>query len=448
MRKKQLILILLALFIFNLCVFTLNAADDGSLTVRTIFSVLNQFKLEYVEQIDQGRLLNASIWKIKQYLKDKNIKVDEAGTIPENETFINQAAIYKDIFYDLLKKCGNKATESELVYVALDGIMDVLHKAPIEDPYTIIFKPKDYKVFREQLEGGNFSGIGVFINADKENKNALTIVEPIEGTPAFDAGIKSGDIITKINGESTLGMDLDIAVQKIRGPEGTEVVLRIKRSDEANEKDIPIMRKTIHVKSVTSKILDNNIGYIRLKVFGSDTGAEFDSAVKKLKGQNVKGLIVDLRNNGGGYIDAAVEVCSQFLPKGTLVVTVENKRTSVTSKHHSIGNFSNDATLPLVLLVNEDSASASEITTGALKDFKRAYIIGNTTYGKASVQSVSELGDGGALKYTVAHYLTPSGFNLSKKGLEPDLKIKMDSKIQLGSEEDIQLKEAVKYLTK
>lgn len=313
-----------------------------------------------------------------------------------------------------------------IVAGAIKGTMDSLG-----DPHSIYMNQKMFKEFMIETEG-SFGGVGIVLGAKDK---VLTVVSPIEGTPGEKAGIKSGDEIIKIDGVETKGMALDEAVSKIRGPEGTNVVLTIKREQEI--KDYTLTRSNIQIKTVVSKMLDNNIGYIRLSMFNETTGAEFSKRLTELEGQGMKGLVLDLRDNPGGLLDESVKVANKIVPKGPVVSVI----TKDGKKDTSYSNLE-ASKYPLAILVNGGSASASEIVAGAVQDTKAGTLIGTKTYGKGSVQTIIKLDNGSAIKLTIAKYYTPSGRSINSIGIEPDVKVE----IPQGTTKDIQLDKAVEIL--
>lgn len=407
----------------------------------TVLYTVRLLKQNYIYDINTNQFLNNAIKGANAYLK-KNLKTRDVIT-PLNETgdAKENMALFNEKIQVALRKHKSTVNQSQFIYACITGMLDVLAKPPYKDPYTLMMTPKEYKILNEQMSGGNFGGIGVYIQIDKKNNNKLTVIEPIENTPAYKSGIKSGDVITKINNEPTKGLDIDVAAQKIRGKVGTPVILAVERKNAV--KDYVIIRENIVVKSAVAKLINKNIGYIKLRYFGENTGYEFSAAAKKLTERGAKALILDLRNNGGGYINASIDVCDKFLPRGSLIVSVINERTNQRQNYYSNGKGL--IQVPVVALINEYSASASEITAGALQDTKKAVIIGDRSFGKASVQQLHEFKDGAALKYTVAHYYTPNGKNIDEKGIEPDIKVTMEP-AQVGKTEDAQLIEAVNYL--
>ena len=316
-----------------------------------------------------------------------------------------------------------------MLYAALRGLV-----AGLDDPYCTLFDPAEYKHFDEQMNGGNFGGIGVYMESDRNHENRLTVVEPIEGTPAFEAGLKEGDVIEKIDGKETKGWEIEKAVGFIRGEEGSAVKLGIFRPSAPSHFEVTVKRAKIHARSVSSRFLKESYGYIRIRLFGEETDQEFHQELDKMVKKGAKGLIIDLRNNGGGYVAAAIEICSHFVAKDKTIVSVVNGRTG---RHDAYpASRADQIRMPVVLLVNRFSASASEITAGALKDYKIATLVGEKTFGKASVQQVEKLADGGALKYTIAHYLTPNGRDIHKRGISVDIEVKVaaEDKVDKGLE--------------
>lgn len=454
MKKKPgflILFIILFAVLYSLYIFVGQQNKDGNknkeaLSFRIIPQVMQMIKQEYVEQVDATDLLNGALNGINLLCKEKKITINKYEKLITQKGVLYNTNQVKQYFNIALANAKNTFTESELIYAALNGMLFVLNEKPFNDPYTVVFIPKEFKFMTEQMNGGNFGGIGIYINLDPTNDNALTVIDPIDGTPASRAGLQPGDIISHINGEPTKGLEVDMCVQKLRGKIGSNVKITIIRKGEKNPIELKLKRELIHVRSAKGKMLKDNIGYINLRIFGQDTGKELGEELKKLQDNGARAIILDLRNNGGGYINAAVDVCSHFLPKSTLIVSVVNYRKNYRELLRSKESTKNN--LQLVVLMNKYSASASEITAGAIKDNNRGILIGTTSFGKASVQSIYELPDGGAVKYTMAHYLTPNGHNISKKGIKPDIVVEMDLKIKLESPEDIQLKKAIEYLTK
>ncbi len=314
------------------------------------------------------------------------------------------------------KNYVEEVEEKDLVYGAIKGMLSSL------DPHSSFMPPEAFKEMKIDTKG-EFGGLGIQIGI--KNK-VLTIIAPIEDTPADEAGVEAGDMIIKIDGESTKDITLHEAVSKLRGPKGTSVTISVLREGLDKPKDITIIRDIIKLKSVKSKVIDESIGYIKLTQFQEKTSSDLKKALKKLSKENITDLVLDLRNNPGGLLQGAVDVTSQFLPPEKLVVYIKGRSGGKTEFDTSNGNRFYD--LPMIVLVNEGSASASEIVSGALQDWDRAVILGTQTFGKGSVQTVIPLSDGSALRLTTARYYTPKDRSIQTTGITPDIVIKRESK--------------------
>jgi carboxyl-terminal processing protease len=311
---------------------------------------------------------------------------------------------------------GKDLTYQELVYNALQGMIDKL------DPHSEFMDPAKYKELQNDTQG-QFGGLGIIISM---KDNYVTVVAPVEDTPGFKAGILSGDRIVKIEGKSTENLALQDAVKQLRGEPGTDVTLTIQRPSSGETKDYKLTRAIINVdmvKDINGKkefpLGENKIGYVRLVQFGEKTSEDLESALNRLKGQGMQALVLDLRWNPGGLLDQAVEVCQKFLPRNQLVVSTEG-RTSV-QKFPAKGHGDELHGMPIVVLVNVGSASASEIVAGCLQDLHRAIILGEKSFGKGSVQSIIPLDDGSALRLTTAKYYTPSHKVIHEVGITPNV---------------------------
>ncbi|MEK7188370.1 MAG: S41 family peptidase [Patescibacteria group bacterium] len=328
---------------------------------------------------------------------------------------------------------------TKMVYGAIKGMV-----ASIGDPYTSFLPPDENKVITEDLSG-SFDGVGIQIGF---KGTQLAVISPLPGTPADKAGLKSGDFIMGIKDEAknvdrgTVGINLSEAVQLIRGKRGTTVTLTILRSGEEKALVIDLVRENIDVPSVIVSFVgeDEKISHLKLSKFGGDTQEEWRKAVLQVKGQDARAVILDLRNNPGGYLQGGVNIAAEFLPTASVVVIEENSRGE--KKEFKAERKGDLLDIPLIVLVNKGSASASEILAGSLKDYKRAKIVGEVTFGKGTVQEPIALEGGAGLHVTTFKWLTPSGFWVHNVGLEPDVKIedKQDTK------EDEQLEEAIKLL--
>jgi carboxyl-terminal processing protease len=323
--------------------------------------------------------------------------------------------------------------DEKMMQGAIRGMMDSLG-----DPHSAYMDPVEYSDASAPLEG--YSGIGAWVNTEGDY---LTITEPMKGSPAETAGLKSGDQIIAIDGEDMTGTLVELARQKVLGPAGTQVVLTILRQGVEQPFDVSVTRAQITIPSITYRMLDNNIAYVRLDAFSNTTGDELHAAIQELLNNNPSGLIFDLRYNSGGYLDAAIQVGSEFLPDG--VIAYEEYGDGTRETFNASGN--GIATkIPMVVLVNEWSASASELVAGALQDRGRAQLIGVTTYGKGTVQNWIGLTDNeGAIRVTIARWLTPNERNVTGTGLTPDIEVTLsDADIEAGI--DTQLNQAMDVL--
>ncbi len=301
----------------------------------------------------------------------------------------------------------------KLIYGAIKGMLKEL------DPHTNFMPPEMFKDFESETSG-EFGGLGIEISVQN---NILTVISPIEDTPAWEAGVKAGDRIIAINGVSTKSLSLVECSQLMRGKKGAKVTLRVVRENEEVPRDIGIVRGNVKIRSVKYTDLDDTYAYIKITSFIENTSKDLEKALEAhvAKNKKVGGLVIDLRRNPGGLLDQAIKVSDLFLKEGVIVSTIgrdpKNKEVSYATKKGKYTDF------PVIILVNEYSASASEIVSGALQDNKRALIMGQRTFGKGSVQSVVRLGDGSGLKLTVARYYTPSGISIQSEGINPDIEI-------------------------
>ena len=304
----------------------------------------------------------------------------------------------------------------------------------LDDEYSEYMTKEEWDEFQAQALG-NYVGIGIYMTVDKNDN--VVVLSSIKGTPAEKAGLETGDIIVKVNDESVLGVSSDIVASKIKGEEGTSVKLTVLREDEY--KDFDITREAIKVYHVESKILENNIGYIQLLAFDDGCADEIEKAYKSLKEQGAQKIILDLRDNTGGIVTECLQIADKFIDQGNkLMITVDAKD----NKEIDYSKYKPEITEDMVVLVNEYSASASEILTGALKDNNRAKVVGTKTYGKGVIQSVLPLTDGSVLKLTVNEYYTPNEIKINKVGIEPDYIIENNKE----TEEDEQLNKAIELL--
>ena len=292
----------------------------------------------------------------------------------------------------------------------------------LKDPYTVFMNSDEYKSFTEQSEG-HFVGIGAQLGI-KDDK--VTVVAPLEGSPAEKAGLKAGDVILKVDGKELEEVNVEKTVAMIKGEQGKPVTLTVSR-EGSDYIDITIVRDVVKIISVKGELIDNNIGYIQIASFDEDVAKDFKEKIVELKNQGMKGMILDLRGNPGGFLNEAVKVASEFIPKGKVITyTIDKYDNKQESK--SIGGDAEG--IPLVILIDGGSASASEVVTGALRDYEAGTTIGTTSFGKGVVQQLIEFKDGnGGLKVTTSKYYTPNGENIHKVGIKPDIEVEIPEEL-------------------
>ncbi len=377
-------------------------------------------------------------------VKGYNVQVENSKTVkvvrelPPDKSNVDFSLFWK--VWDTLSTRyfdKSKINQKSMVYGAIAGMVSA-----VGDPYTVFLPPNDNKVVNEDLSG-SFEGIGIEIGF---RGNQLTVVSPLPDSPAQKAGIKAGDFIVGIKDEAkkvdrgTVGITLPDAVKIIRGGAGSKVTLLLTRDGSEKPILITVERAKLNVPSVTLAYV-GNVAHLRIIKFGGATLSEWDKAVSEIyANKNTKGIVLDLRNNPGGYLEASVDIAGEFLKTGSVGVIEEDSNGKKTEfKTQRVGKLMQ---IPLVVLVNGGSASASEILAGALKDSKRAKVIGEKTFGKGSIQEPMDFGGGSGIHITIARWLTPSGFWVDEKGLTPDIEIKFDE----NSKVDNQLEEAIKLL--
>ncbi len=328
---------------------------------------------------------------------------------------------------------GNLDTQ-KLVYGAIDGMVN-----SIGDPYTVFFPPKESKAFAEQIQG-SFGGVGIELG---NRENMLTVVAPIKGTPAERAGILAGDRIAKIDGISTEGMKVEEAVNKIRGPKGTSVTLLITRESAKEPQDYKLIREIIKIPAVAWKMVDGNVAYLQVFIFNQNVDAEFKKAADEISRSSATRIVLDLRNNPGGLLDSAVNLSGYFLDAGTIVTTEKfGNGLGNAFKTEPNGKLKS---YPLVILINKGSASASEILAGALHDQRQVTLVGETSFGKGSVQEVDELPKGSSLKITIAKWYTPNGASINENGIKPTIEASRSDE-DIKNDRDPQLDKALEII--
>jgi len=354
----------------------------------------------------------------------------------------DETTIYEkiDIFSDVLDKINkeyvDEINQNEVMDAAINGVLQSL------DPYSAYMSPETFESMRTETSG-EFGGLGIEVSMEA---GVVKVISPLGESPAIKNRIKAGDYIVKINNHQVQGKTLSEAVDLMRGPVGSDIEITVRRRGERKALVFNITRKIIKIQSVKSEKIDNNIGYIRLTAFNENSSAQVKKKIREFdKDKKINGYILDLRNNPGGLLSQAIKISDFFLSDGEIVSTKSRKENENRKWFANTGDILNGKTL--VVLINNGSASASEILAGALKDHKRAILIGETTYGKGSVQSIIPLKNNGAIRLTISKYYLPSGVSISEVGVDPDIEISEDSdEFRINTESDNQLDFAVKLL--
>ena len=399
---------------------------------KYIFLLATSFSGLFLNNFAEATVLNNSYKEV----------IDHVWQIVYRDFLDSSGKFQKSNWINLRKEVLSKTySDSNEAY---DAIRDMLSN--LDDSYTRFLEPKEFNQMRIDTSG-ELTGVGIQIVKDKESDD-LIIISPIEGTPAFDAGIKARDKILSIDDISTEGMNIEDAVKLIRGQRGTKVKLEILRGSKSFFKILS--REKIEIKSVSSKVNQTknglSIGYVRIKQFNANASKETRDAIKDLETKKVAGYVLDLRSNPGGLLESSIDISRHFINKGVIVSTVSKDGLKETKR----GNGQALTKKPLVVLVNEGSASASEIVSGAIKDNKRGKLVGKKTFGKGLVQSMRTLVDGSGLTVTVAKYLTPNGTDINKSGIIPDIEVKMNInpilQREIGTRKDKQYRAGEKEL--
>ena len=358
------------------------------------------------------------------------------------KSFSENSDIYKkiDLFGEVLEKINkeyvDEVDQSKSMDAAINGLLQSL------DPYSAYMTPESFEGMQTETSG-EFGGLGIEVGMEA---GVVKVISPIDNTPASKAGLKAGDYIVKINNVQVQGKSLMEAVDLMRGPVGSNIEITVRRRGVKKSLIFNITREIIQIQSVKSEIIENNIGYIRLTSFNENSSKQIKEKIKKIKKiKNLKGYVLDLRNNPGGLLSQAIKISDFFLESGEIVSTKSRKASENRKWFAKKGDLTNGKTL--IVLINYGSASASEIVAGALKDHKRAIILGENSYGKGSVQSIIPLKNRGAIRLTVAKYYLPSGKSISEVGVTPDIEVLEGSEdFKFNSETDNQLNFAIKLL--
>ena len=346
--------------------------------------------------------------------------IEKIEGLSNKDPYLSSSSIDFSLFWDawnlIERKYVNRfeLDRQKMVYGAIVGMLDSLG-----DPYSVFMEPEDSEKFIDDMSG-SFDGIGAEVGIRKE---ILTVISPLEGNPAQKAGLKPGDKILKIDDTLTGDLTLDEAVSLIRGEKGTEVALLIFRDEWEETKEIKVIRDEIKIPIIKWEIKDNNIAYIQFYHFTENSAIEFNKTINEILKLNPKGIVLDLRNNPGGYLEVSVDIASWFLPKGEIVV-IEDFGDGKNNEFVSRG-YKKLEDMPTIVLINEGSASASEILAGALRDIRGIKLVGQKSFGKGSVQQLEKLKGGSSVKITVAKWLTPSGISISEEGIIPDEEVEI-----------------------
>ena len=372
-------------------------------------------------------------------------KINVAAGLKWDENGMSKEAVEIKDKAEILSSYINRFYLNDIDYGKMGDIIYKAMVSGLDDKYAAYYTKDEYKDISEKTKG-EFCGIGAYISQGK-NDNYLKVAGVVKGGPAEKAGIKKGDIIVEVDGENIQGKDSSYAISKMKGKKGTNVSISVMRKGNKKPITFNIKREVIHDNTVSYKMLDNNIGYISVSAFETVTKKQFKSAVDCLEKKNEKGLIIDLRDNGGGLLDTALDMLDQILPKKLVVYTKD--KNGVAEEYYTKDD--KEINIPIVILVNGNSASASEVFCGALRDYGKAKLLGTKTFGKGIVQSSFAFRDGTGLKFTTSKYYTPKGINIHGTGFEPDIKVKSNGKMtalkESGYKVDNQINAALDYLT-
>lgn len=389
-----------------------------------------------------------SDYKNQQTASEKNNAGGDKGSEKKDGSYGNYVPKSPQLTDEVIEKIDTLMQVVDYYYLYdydEDEMVDMIYRAVLAslgDPYSVYYTKEEYDAFMEDSSGA-YCGIGVVVQQNRETGEVMA-VRPYLNCPGYEAGIRPGDMILAVDGTEITGMDLNAAVTLIRGEEGTKVTITVKREEEIF--DVVATRRHIDVETVTHKMLDDNIGYIAVDEFDEVTAKQFSEALDDLTAQNMEALVVDLRNNPGGLLNIVVEMLDEILPEGTIV--------SVKDRNGSTQEYTSDEdtklNVPLAVLINGNSASASEIFAGAVKDYGIGTLVGTTTFGKGIVQTIFSLKDGSGIKLTIEDYYTPNGTSIHNIGVKPDVEIDLPDElkvlVEIPEDEDTQLQKAIEIL--
>ena len=394
-------------------------------------------KKNFLEGIMVGIILAMSVNILASFAIPALSQSASSSSPAKSELVTNDklSKIYKIIDTNFVGEYSGEVLEDSMYWGLVAGLDDV---------YSSYMSAEEFTVFNEQTEG-QYAGIGAVVTATEDER--VMVVSPYDGSPAANAGIMPKDIIMEVNGMDTRGAGLDTVVSMMKGEPGTSVNITLYRESEKRTFDVTIVRDTITIQTITHKMLDNNIGYIRLSGFERVTYKQFVTALNSLQADGAEGFILDVRNNPGGLLDVVADICNLLVPKGNIVYT-EDKN----GEQQFMRSDNKYLNMPMALLVNGNSASASEVMAGAIKDHEVGVLIGEQTFGKGVVQNIFPLEDGSAVKVTIARFYSPNGVCIHGEGITPDYIVEMDEKLSanistIEYEEDIQLQKAVEVVS-
>ncbi len=438
--KRHPLLLALALVVAFLGESAVHAAPTSALSATDRSEIAVSYAhltTDFYQQVSPQSVLDSVRGDLISTLRAAGLKRATLPALHANGLEASNVHAIESEIASAARAGARRVSAHQLAYAAIDGMMRSVH-----DRYTVFLTPKEFAELNQGLDGGNFGGIGVVIQQD-DRTHYIAVENVIPNGPADKAGVEQDDLIVSIDGAPTKSMTSQQASTHLRGREGTRVSLTIQRAGKVLPQPIVITRAKIHDVSVFEKMLSNKIGYVELTVFGLDTGSELTDALSRLEQQGVRAIVLDLRDNGGGYLDAAIAVSSKFISSGPIV--------SVEERHSDVTTWEADNTaispLPLAVLVNGHTASASEITSGAIQDSGVGTIIGTRTFGKGVVQTIYPLGDGSALKITTARYLTPHNRDINHLGIAPDITVVENAHPRYGDPpHDVQLQRALEFL--
>ncbi|MCR5609225.1 MAG: S41 family peptidase [Lachnospiraceae bacterium] len=385
-------------------------------------------------------LFSVTVFIVALVLGKSNRSTVSYNNVKESETSVT-IENSKDKIFGKMELLADIINEYSLYDVPEEDIIEGVYQGMFDsmnDKYADYYTAEEYKQFAESTNG-EYCGIGAYIGQNVDT-NAIYISEPMEGSPAMEVGLRSGDIIYKVDDKVLGDESLDTVVTWIKGEEGTKVKLTIIREGESDYLEFEVTRKNIEVPTVKGELLENEVGLISISSFDKVTASQFEETVNKLKEQGMKKMIIDLRSNPGGMLDVVVDMLDMFLEPGKMIVYTQDKTETTTEQYKSQNPKVID--MPLVVLINGYSASASEIFAGAIQDYKLGTLVGETSFGKGIVQTVLPVGDGSYVKFTTAKYFTPNGRYIHEVGIEPDEKVEFDSKAYYDENVDNQLNKA------